>query len=122
MQKAGIISKKNAGNARFTDTRADEQERCITIKSTGISLFFEYDAASGQVTKSLEDLAENEGKDDGTNKIEIGKNSYLINLIDSPGHVDFSSEVSSWKEWEEEWERVKEKNKNKKHSNPNHPR
>jgi len=70
--KAGIISAKNAGDARFTDTRADEQERGVTIKSTGVSLFFEYD------------------KDDGT-----GKQPHLINLIDSPGHVDFSSEVTA---------------------------
>ena len=35
--KAGIIAEKNAGNARFTDTRADEQERCITIKSTYVN-------------------------------------------------------------------------------------
>ena len=34
VSKAGIIAAKNAGDARFTDTRADEQERCITIKST----------------------------------------------------------------------------------------
>lgn len=33
--KAGIISAKAAGDARFTDTRADEQERGVTIKSTG---------------------------------------------------------------------------------------
>lgn len=34
VSKAGIIADKMAGDARFTDTRADEQERCITIKST----------------------------------------------------------------------------------------
>lgn len=34
--KAGIISAKAAGDARFTDTRADEQERGVTIKSTGV--------------------------------------------------------------------------------------
>jgi len=70
--KAGIISAKAAGNARFTDTRADEQERGVTIKSTGVSLFFEFD------------------KDDGKGVVP-----YLINLIDSPGHVDFSSEVTA---------------------------
>jgi len=41
VSKAGIISQRNAGKARYTDTRRDEQERCITIKSTAISMYFE---------------------------------------------------------------------------------
>ena len=36
--KAGIISSRAAGDARFTDTRADEQERGVTIKSTGVHI------------------------------------------------------------------------------------
>ena len=32
--KAGIIAAAKAGETRATDTRKDEQERCITIKST----------------------------------------------------------------------------------------
>jgi elongation factor 2 len=91
--KAGIISAKHAGNARYTDTRADEQERGITIKSTGISMFFEYNLESGEVIKT-EGLAE-EVPEGGAHNVNIGKNSYLINLIDSPGHVDFSSEVTA---------------------------
>ncbi len=34
VSKAGIIAGAKAGEARFTDTRKDEQDRCITIKST----------------------------------------------------------------------------------------
>jgi elongation factor 2 len=30
-----------AGDTRLTDTRKDEQERGITIKSTGISLYYQ---------------------------------------------------------------------------------
>lgn len=78
VQRAGIISAAKAGEARFTDTRKDEQERGITIKSTAISLYAEM---------TDEDVKEIKQKTDG--------NSFLINLIDSPGHVDFSSEVTA---------------------------
>ncbi|XP_060115780.1 elongation factor-like GTPase 1 [Heteronotia binoei] len=62
----GIISGRLAGKLRYLDSREDEQIRGITMKSSAITLLF--------------------GKDD---------QEYLINLIDSPGHVDFSSEVST---------------------------
>lgn len=78
VQRAGIISAAKAGEARFTDTRKDEQERGITIKSTAISLFAEM---------TDEDVKEIKQKTEG--------NKFLINLIDSPGHVDFSSEVTA---------------------------
>lgn len=62
----GIISSRLAGKLRYMDSREDEQVRGITMKSSAISLHY-----------------------------ATGNEDYLINLIDSPGHVDFSSEVST---------------------------
>lgn len=43
VSKAGIIASAKAGDMRFTDTRQDEIDRGITIKSTAISMYFEVD-------------------------------------------------------------------------------
>ncbi|XP_061264994.1 elongation factor 2-like [Bos javanicus] len=76
--KAGVIASARTRETRFTDTRKDEQEHCITIKSTAISLFYEL---------SEDDLNFIKQSKDGS--------GFLINLISSPGHVDFSSEVTA---------------------------
>ena len=51
--KAGIISSKSAGEARYTDTRDDEKERGITIKSTGVSMYYEYDITWKEARKRV---------------------------------------------------------------------
>ncbi|KAJ3335940.1 Elongation factor 2, partial [Kappamyces sp. JEL0680] len=78
LSKSGIIAQAKAGDARAMDTRKDEQERGITIKSTAISMYFEMPEGT------LSDV-----------KQQTDGNGFLINLIDSPGHVDFSSEVTA---------------------------
>ncbi|CAI5959290.1 unnamed protein product [Closterium sp. NIES-64] len=52
---------------RFTDTRVDEQQRMISIKAVPMSLVLE----------------------DSTGK------SYLCNVVDTPGHVNFSDEMTA---------------------------
>jgi elongation factor 2 len=78
--KAGFIAADKAGKVCHTDTREDEKERGITIKACSVSL---YHKVPEKVMPYIESKQETNG------------NEFLINLIDSPGHVDFSSEVTA---------------------------
>jgi len=62
---AGIISEELAGKQLFMDSDAEEQARGITIDASNVSMVHEYD-----------------GQD------------FLINMIDTPGHVDFGGDVT----------------------------
>jgi elongation factor 2 len=62
---AGMMSKEDAGSALKLDFHDDEQERGITIDTAAVSMVHETD-----------------GKE------------YLINLLDTPGHVDFGGDVT----------------------------
>lgn len=72
----GIISAKLAGKLRYLDSTEEEQKRGITMHSSAISLLFR-----------------NEEKTAAADGAPVEE--YLINLIDSPGHIDFSSDVST---------------------------
>ena len=77
--KARIASKESNGG-RYMDTRKDEQERGITIKSTAVSMSF---SVEKEILEAYAQSSDYNGQE------------FLINLIDSPGHVDFSSEVTA---------------------------
>ncbi|MCK4428991.1 MAG: GTP-binding protein, partial [Candidatus Aenigmarchaeota archaeon] len=62
---AGMLSEELAGKQLFTDFDKQEQERGITIYSANVSIVYNYD-----------------------------EKDYLINLIDTPGHVDFGADVT----------------------------
>ncbi|MFA5364269.1 MAG: elongation factor EF-2 [Candidatus Bathyarchaeia archaeon] len=65
LAEAGLLSPKIAGAARALDYLEEEQKRGITIKTANISLIH-----------------------------EMGNKSHLVNLIDTPGHVDFTGKVT----------------------------
>ncbi len=68
LAEAGLLSESIAGEARVLDYLEEEQRRGITMKSTNISLYYEH---------SLK-----------------GSKPFLINLVDTPGHLDFSGKVT----------------------------
>ena len=108
----GVISSKLAGKLRYLDSTEEEQRRGITMHSSAISLIFDLEKNPNQnpnqptvaPTSTNSDITTTtttqEAKEaphtsrEETKSIPI-VDRYLINLVDSPGHLDFSSDVST---------------------------
>jgi ribosome assembly protein 1 len=106
----GIISERLAGSMRFLDSLEEEQRRGITIRSSAIALKHTYrpmkiKANPNNAKKNSDHKnADNHGNGNvstitntstSTSTDEKKNKEMVIHLIDSPGHVDFSMEVSS---------------------------
>ena len=81
----GIISERLAGTMRYLDSMEEEQRRGITIRSSAIGLKHTYRSLK-KAKATRNDKPKNE---------PAGEKKMVIHLIDSPGHVDISLEVSS---------------------------
>lgn len=82
----GVISSKLAGKLRYLDSTEEEQRRGITMHSSAISLIFDLEKQTNEVVSPTQTSSTTHSS---------SKDRYLINLVDSPGHLDFSSDVST---------------------------
>jgi len=83
-----LVHPRLAGELRFMDSRDDEQARGITMKSSAVALLHRGRPEAVCVGGG------GGGANSGVND-DADASSILINLIDSPGHVDFCSEVGA---------------------------
>ena len=106
MQLAGNISSEKMGEGQVLDKLQVERERGITVKSQTVSMFYDGIGIGG--IGDGDGDGDNEGEGGGEGGGDGGSGSggegggregggdgrYMLNLIDTPGHVDFSSEVA----------------------------
>ena len=92
----GVISSRLAGKLRFLDSTEDEQSRGITMHSSAISLLFQpEDRRAAQSQSAVKPDGNTASVQNVSEAPTAPAEEYLINLVDSPGHIDFSSDVST---------------------------
>ncbi|CAG7849711.1 Elongation factor 2 Short=EF-2 [Serendipita indica DSM 11827] len=76
--RSDTFSREDAGNMPYKSPSDDGKGQSMTIKSTAIPMSFHIDTERLSIIKQ-----------------DVGGPKFLINLIDSPGHADFSSEATA---------------------------
>lgn len=84
LEMTGTI-KKGHGQPQYLDKLQVERERGITVKAQTATMFYNYKSANSIQAQTGNAIR---------SSLLFDERSYLLNLIDTPGHVDFSYEVS----------------------------
>mmetsp|Transcript_12576 Transcript_12576/g.17931 ORF Transcript_12576/g.17931 Transcript_12576/m.17931 type:complete len:322 (+) Transcript_12576:72-1037(+) len=101
LEHNGIISERLAGTLRFLDSMEEEQRRGITIRSSAVALQHTHHTPKKNKKINQNPNSKNQNpnlkndKNSNTSTNSNNENNMVIHLIDSPGHVDFSMEVTS---------------------------
>ena len=85
LQKTGAVTEREAREQTLDDMDL-ERERGITIKASAVSVNYTRLAAERSGASSSASDADGTGED--------GDKTFMLNFIDTPGHVDFHYEVS----------------------------
>src|SRR3989338_8031360 len=90
LEITGTIEKRKMQD-QVLDSMELERERGITIKMTPVRMFYEPTTDNKQLTTETSD---SESRKLSVVGGKLSSSTYTLNLIDTPGHIDFSYEVS----------------------------
>ncbi|HEX2836640.1 MAG TPA: GTP-binding protein [Phycisphaerales bacterium] len=96
LQATNAVSAREAKD-QILDSMDIERERGITIKASAVTVYHRHKAGSGSDELETEYETVDEAGAHTTNKGESAETHgdlYMMNFIDTPGHVDFNYEVS----------------------------
>src|SRR3989344_5200472 len=100
LEFTGTIEKRKM-REQVLDSMELERERGITIKMQPVRMFWKPNHAETSNFKSQNsnksqtpNIQVPKNLDSGACDLELSDSSFMLNLIDTPGHIDFSYEVS----------------------------